>query len=87
MRLSARNQRNATVEEVNLGEVMATIRVTLPDGQKVTAAITKEATPTPTHRPSTAPGHRSSRRRAATANRRRSCSRHIPEPARGRQEP
>ena len=44
MQLSARNQLNATVEEVNLGEVMATVRVTLPDGQKITAAITKEAT-------------------------------------------
>jgi len=44
MQLSARNQLNATVEAVNLGEVMATVRVTLPDGQKITAAITKEAT-------------------------------------------
>jgi molybdate transport system regulatory protein len=44
MQLSARNQLNATVEAVNLGEVMATVRVVLPDGQKITAAITKEAT-------------------------------------------
>lgn len=44
MQLSARNQLRATVEAVNLGEVMATVRVSLPDGQKLTAAITKEAT-------------------------------------------
>jgi molybdate transport system regulatory protein len=43
MQLSARNQLNATVEAVNHGEVMSTVRVTLPDGQKVTAAITREA--------------------------------------------
>lgn len=43
MRLSARNQLNATVDEVNLGEVMSTVKVTLPDGQQLTAAITKDA--------------------------------------------
>jgi molybdate transport system regulatory protein len=44
MQLSARNQLNATVETVTDGQVMSTVRVVLPDGQKITAAITKEAT-------------------------------------------
>ena len=44
MQLSARNQLNATVEAVQRGEVMSTVRVALPDGQKITAAITLEAT-------------------------------------------
>lgn len=43
MQLSARNQLNATVETVNRGEVMSTVRVALPDGQKITAAITLDA--------------------------------------------
>jgi molybdate transport system regulatory protein len=43
MQLSARNQLNARVDDVNHGEVMSTVRVTLPDGQHITAAITKEA--------------------------------------------
>lgn len=43
MQLSARNQLNATVDTVTHGEVMSTVRVTLPDGQKITAAITKDA--------------------------------------------
>jgi molybdate transport system regulatory protein len=43
MKLSARNQLNATVDTVTHGEVMSTIKVTLPDGQSVTAAITKDA--------------------------------------------
>lgn len=41
MKLSARNQLTATVDKVTLGEVMSTVEVSLPDGQKVTAAITK----------------------------------------------
>jgi molybdopterin-binding protein len=41
MKLSARNQLKAKVATVNLGEVMSTVQVTLPDGQEVTAAITK----------------------------------------------
>lgn len=41
MRLSARNQLNATIETVEHGEVMATVNVVLPDGQHLTAAITK----------------------------------------------
>ena len=43
MRLSARNQLKATVDAVQLGEVMATVNVSLPDGQKLTAAITKDS--------------------------------------------
>jgi PadR family transcriptional regulator AphA len=43
MQLSARNQLRATVDTVTHGEVMSTVRVTLPDGQHVTAAITKDA--------------------------------------------
>jgi molybdate transport system regulatory protein len=43
MQLSARNQLNATVDAVNRGEVMSTVRVALPDGQKITAAITLDA--------------------------------------------
>jgi molybdate transport system regulatory protein len=43
MQLSARNQLNATVDTVTHGEVMSTIKVSLPDGQKITAAITKDA--------------------------------------------
>lgn len=41
MKLSARNQLKATVADVSLGEVMSTVRVNLPDGQEITAAITK----------------------------------------------
>jgi len=43
MRLSARNQLRASVTSITLGEVMATVGVVLPDGQQLTAAITKEA--------------------------------------------
>ena len=43
MRLSTRNQLPGTVAEVNLGSVMATVKVTLDGGQTVTASITKEA--------------------------------------------
>ena len=43
MQLSARNQLHATVDTVMHGEVMSTVRVTLPDGQHITAAITKDA--------------------------------------------
>ncbi|WP_326547572.1 TOBE domain-containing protein [Mycolicibacterium sp. ND9-15] len=45
MRLSTRNQLTGTVAEVNIGTVMATVKVRLePGGQIVTASITKEAT-------------------------------------------
>lgn len=43
MRLSARNQLKATVSAVNHGEVMSTVTATLPDGQQITAAITKDS--------------------------------------------
>ena len=44
MRLSTRNQLTGTVTEVNLGTVMATVKVRLDGGdQIVTASITKEA--------------------------------------------
>jgi molybdate transport system regulatory protein len=43
MQLSARNQLRAVVDRVTHGEVMSTVRVTLPDGQHVTAAITRDA--------------------------------------------
>jgi molybdopterin-binding protein len=43
MRLSARNQLNATVDTITHGAVMSTVRVTLPDGQHITAAITKDS--------------------------------------------
>lgn len=44
MRLSTRNQLTGTVTEVNLGSVMATVKVRLDGGdQVITASITKEA--------------------------------------------
>ena len=44
MRLSTRNQLTGTVTEVNLGAVMATVRVRLDGGEQIiTASITKEA--------------------------------------------
>lgn len=44
MRLSTRNQLSGTVTEVNLGSVMATVKVRLDGGEQiVTASITKEA--------------------------------------------
>lgn len=43
MRLSARNQLTAAIDNIHLGEVMATVTVTLPDGQHLTAAITRDS--------------------------------------------
>lgn len=43
MKLSARNQLNATIDSIRLGEVMATVQVTLPDGQHLTAAINRDS--------------------------------------------
>jgi molybdate transport system regulatory protein len=43
MHLSARNQLKGTVSAVTHGTVMSSVKVTLPDGQGVTAAITREA--------------------------------------------
>ena len=41
LRCSARNQLRATVKSVTLGQVMAEVIVTLPDGQEIVSAITK----------------------------------------------
>jgi PadR family transcriptional regulator AphA len=43
MRLSARNQLRARVVSVSHGGVMSTIKTMLPDGQTITAVITKES--------------------------------------------
>jgi molybdopterin-binding protein len=44
MRLSTRNQLTGTITEVNLGAVMATVKVKLDGGdQTVTSSITKDA--------------------------------------------
>lgn len=43
MRLSARNQFDATVADITHGEVMSMVKVALTDGQQLTAAITKDA--------------------------------------------
>ena len=44
MRLSTRNQLKGTITEVDLGSVMATVKVRLDGGdQIITASITKEA--------------------------------------------
>lgn len=44
MRLSTRNQLAGTITEVNLGTVMATVKVRLDGGEQIiTASITKEA--------------------------------------------
>ena len=44
MRLSTRNQLPGTVTEVNLGSVMATVKVRLDGSEQIiTASITKEA--------------------------------------------
>ena len=43
MRLSARNQVRAKVLAVTHGDVMSTVKTVLPDGQVLTAAVTKES--------------------------------------------
>jgi molybdopterin-binding protein len=44
MRLSARNQLAGTITEIQIGAVMATVRVRLDGGEQVvTASITREA--------------------------------------------
>jgi molybdopterin-binding protein len=43
MQLSARNQLRGTVASVEHGRVLSSVKVTLPDGQGITAAITREA--------------------------------------------
>ena len=41
--MSTRNQLSATVEHVQLGGVMSSVRVTLKSGETITAAITRDA--------------------------------------------
>jgi molybdate transport system regulatory protein len=43
MKLSTRNQLQGTVVDVHVGEVMASVRVSLGTGETITAAITAEA--------------------------------------------
>ena len=43
MRLSARNQLTGTVKAITLGQVAASVKVELGDGQTITATITREA--------------------------------------------
>lgn len=43
MRLSARNQLSTTIAAVVHGDVLSTIKVALPDGQRLTAVITRDA--------------------------------------------
>lgn len=43
LQISARNQLTGTVGAVNHGDVMSTVRIALPGGQQLTAAITKDA--------------------------------------------
>ncbi|MCX5046514.1 TOBE domain-containing protein [Aldersonia sp. NBC_00410] len=43
MRLSTRNQLAGVIEAVDVGAVMATVKVRLDGGQVITASITKEA--------------------------------------------
>lgn len=43
MRLSTRNQLTGTVAAVEVGAVMAIVKVDLDGGQRVTASITKDA--------------------------------------------
>ncbi|MCW2542100.1 MAG: molybdenum-binding protein [Frankiales bacterium] len=43
MRLSTRNQLTGTVSGIDIGSVMAIVKVALDGGQQVTASITKDA--------------------------------------------
>jgi molybdopterin-binding protein len=43
MRLSTRNQLPGTVEDVQLGGIMASVKLALRGGDTITAAITREA--------------------------------------------
>jgi PadR family transcriptional regulator AphA len=43
LRLSARNQLNATVDRINHGDVMSAVRTRLPDGQALTSVVTNDA--------------------------------------------
>ena len=43
MRLSTRNQLHGTVQDVQLGGIMSSVKVALRSGEVITAAITREA--------------------------------------------
>lgn len=43
MRLSTRNQLHGTVQDVQLGGIMSSVKVALRGGETITAAITREA--------------------------------------------
>jgi molybdate transport system regulatory protein len=43
MRLSARNQLHGTVAAIEVGAVMSIVKIELPDGQQITASVTKQA--------------------------------------------
>lgn len=43
MRLSTRNQLTGTVAAIEIGAVMAVVKVDLDGGQQITASITKDA--------------------------------------------
>lgn len=43
MRLSARNQLSATVEQIGHGDIVSAVRTRLPDGQRITSVITNDA--------------------------------------------
>jgi molybdopterin-binding protein len=43
VRLSARNQLHATVEEIGHGDIVSAVRTRLPDGQRITSVITNDA--------------------------------------------
>jgi molybdopterin-binding protein len=43
LRLSARNQLDATVERISHGDVMSAVRTRLPDGQALTSVVTNDA--------------------------------------------
>jgi len=43
MRLSTRNQLTGTVANIEIGSVMAIVKVTLDGGQTMTSSVTKEA--------------------------------------------
>lgn len=43
MRLSTRNQLTGTVTAIDIGSVMAVVKLDLDGGQRVTASVTKDA--------------------------------------------
>jgi len=43
MHLSTRNQISGIIEDVQLGGIMASVRVRIGSGERITAAITREA--------------------------------------------